>query len=56
MNSEFVSIGIHDDRCPAAGQLERFMSELYFMISEMLYRFFKVLYFQLPTQGAGHRL
>ena len=36
MNAELVAVGIYENRSLAAGQVERFMSELYFVTAEML--------------------
>ena len=46
MNAEFVTVGIQDNRCPAAGRLERRKGERHLVTSGMLYRLVEVIRFQ----------
>lgn len=46
MNAEFVAVGVLDNRCPAAGQRDRFKGELHVVMPEMLDGLVKVFHFQ----------
>ena len=46
MNAEFVTVGIQDNRRPAAGHFERRKGERHLVTSEMLYRLVEVIHFQ----------
>lgn len=46
MNAEFVPVGVQDNRCPAAGHVERLDGERHVVTSKMLYRLVEVVHFQ----------
>lgn len=48
MNAEFVTVGVHDNRCPAGRKVERLKGELHVVVSEMFYCLVEVVHFQHP--------
>jgi hypothetical protein len=57
MNTEFVTVGIQDNGCPAARHVERLKGELNIVTSEMIYRLVEIVRFQhkLGTFARRHQ-
>lgn len=55
MNAKFITVGVYNNRRPAARHIERFMGELYAVATEMLDRLVEILHFQREMGAVSRR-